>query len=58
METPSQETIKTLHSVLTEITAGMVLNPLTEGDKIWNDAHQRARKIIISYKEGRGLFQK
>lgn len=53
----SEETVKTLHSVLTEITASMVLNPKNDEDRVWNEAIQKTRRIIMLYKEGKGFFQ-
>ena len=43
--------------VETELCAGMVLVPVTEADKVWNQAHQRAIGILRNYKRGEGLFQ-
>ncbi len=55
--TPSTETRKTLRDITTEITAGMILFPMTGTDRVWNDAHRRALAIIANYERGVGLFQ-
>jgi hypothetical protein len=46
-----------LEGIISEITAGMVLLPRTEGDKIWNNACLRSIEIVKDYQRGLGIFQ-
>lgn len=41
----------------TELRSGMVLAPKNAADVAWNDAHQRAIRLVKKYAEGKGLFQ-
>lgn len=43
--------------IVSEITAGMVMFPKTDGDGAWNDASRRAINIVNNYRDGRGIFQ-
>lgn len=43
--------------IITEINAGCVLVPKTEIDKAWNEACNRACRIVRLYCNGQGLFQ-
>lgn len=46
-----------LEGVRCEIIAGSVLHPVCDADKAWNEANNRAARIIDLYIQGRGLFQ-
>lgn len=52
----SDETRTWLSGIQTEIGAMKSMKAGTDAE-IWNNAMDRARSIIDSYKEGRGLFQ-
>lgn len=56
---PSPETVQILRDIQSEISAGMVLKlaGFTEPEQAWNNASERANKIIDNYAEGYGLFQ-
>lgn len=53
----SEDTKKALRGARTEIIAGGVLLPITDADKAWNRANERAARIIDGYLRGEGLFQ-
>lgn len=40
-----------------EILAGSVLMPISEADRAWNEANNRAVRIIETYIQRNGLFQ-
>lgn len=43
--------------IATEIRAGKVLSPKNDADTAWNNASDRAIRIIKKYGRGEGLFQ-
>lgn len=43
--------------IITELKAGMVINPKDEADRMWNNASLRAISIVKKYQKGVGLFQ-
>lgn len=43
--------------IITELRAGMVLEPKDEGDRMWNHCTLRAISIVKKYEQGIGLFQ-
>jgi hypothetical protein len=51
------ELVDILEGAITEISAGRVLVPRTPEDRTWNDASERAMRILERYKHGEGLFQ-
>jgi hypothetical protein len=52
-----KETLKVLEWISTEIVAGKSLMMHDEKAAIWNNACDRALRIISHYKKGKGLFQ-
>ena len=46
-----------LKGIQTEIGAGQVLAPKCDADEAWNNACQRAMRIVKHYETGDGLFQ-
>jgi hypothetical protein len=48
---------KEFEGAITEITAGKVLGVKSEVDQAWNNASDRAIRIIKQYIDGKGLFQ-
>jgi hypothetical protein len=46
-----------IEGAMTEIGAGRCLFPKTEVDRMWNEATNRALRILERYKNGEGLFQ-
>jgi hypothetical protein len=42
---------------VTEIIAAKVLHPRSEADRAWNDASDRAARLVKAYIAGDGLFQ-
>jgi hypothetical protein len=40
-----------------EFTAGKVMIPKSDEDRVWNDAHDRCIRILSRYAKGEGLFQ-
>lgn len=53
----ASDTRQVLKWIETELYAGMVMLPKNDGDKVWNDAHQRCLGILKNYAHGEGLFQ-
>lgn len=53
----SKETKEALKGARSEIVAGSVLFPRSEEDRAWNNANQRAGRILEKYMKGEGLFQ-
>ena len=43
--------------IITELHAGMVLEPKDEADRMWNHCTLRAISIVKKYEQGIGLFQ-
>ena len=54
---PTEATLKVLKAITTEIGAGMVMFPKTREEQAWNNASERANRIVDDYAEGIGLFQ-
>lgn len=54
---PDMATIAMLRAIQIEISAGMVLFPMSPEEKAHNNACERAQKIVQNYREGFGLFQ-
>lgn len=57
MDSVSPEAREILDWILTEVGAGMCLVPKSDDEHTWNNAHERCKGIIQSYREGVGLFQ-
>lgn len=53
----SNETKEAIKGAISEIIAGSVLFPTTDGERLWNNANRRAERILQSYMKGEGLFQ-
>lgn len=56
----SQEIIitpKHIEGAITEIRAGKVLLPRDEAARAWNNASDRAIRILRNYQTGNGIFQ-
>jgi len=53
--TPAEKRI--LNGIRTEIGAGMVMFPKTDGERLYNQACQRAVDIVQNYIDGIGLTQ-
>ena len=56
-KTNCEDEKNTLHGIRTEILAGKALIIKNTDDKVWNEACDRAIRIVDQYIAGEGLFQ-
>jgi hypothetical protein len=54
----TKETTEVLEAIITEIIAGKVMYCNSKRDNGWNEACDRAHRIVHKYSRGEGLFQK
>lgn len=43
--------------LITELNTGKIWFPKNEGERLWNQAHDRSISLVKKYKDGKGLFQ-
>lgn len=56
-KTSEKEIAQVCEWIKSEIVAGKCLVARSEGEKAWNNACDRACRIIGQYEKGKGLFQ-